>query len=87
MQQRLGLSMKASRAPHGARGLKYHAFAGVVELLSRAPHGARGLKFHLAGEIGEVGLSRPARGAWIEIYSVGFHELTASVAPRTGRVD
>ena len=38
---------EASRAPHGARGLKPHhleeRYAGKN---SRAPHGARGLKLH-----------------------------------------
>ena len=35
----------ARRAPHGARGLKYHAAKAGADLSGRAPHGARGLKF------------------------------------------
>ena len=31
--------------------------------------------------------SRPARGAWIEIAVEGIQQVTAIVAPRTGRVD
>ena len=34
----------ASRAPHGARGLKHRDHEGLNETTSRAPHGARGLK-------------------------------------------
>ena len=80
-----------SRAPHGARGLKYGLVpAHGYTLLGRAPHGARGLKSELRhhgdGIIrraphGARGLkclnqwistkdvgSRPAWGAWIEIW-------------------
>ena len=38
---------------------------------SRAPHGARGLKFFWRGSLLFSGLSRPARGAWIEIRFIG----------------
>ena len=31
--------------------------------------------------------SRPARGAWIEIASLGSGSKADAVAPRTGRVD
>ena len=46
----LSESINESRAPHGARGLKYFIF-----LLGCAPL-----------------VSRPARGAWIEIFPVCF---------------
>ena len=35
-----------SRAPHGARGLKFVPPSRMPPLRGRAPHGARGLKFH-----------------------------------------
>ena len=61
------VSPPTGRAPHGARGLKFHAVGGGVLADGRAPHGARGLKFaHEDVVVGLVG-SRPARGAWIEI--------------------
>ena len=53
----------------------------------RAPQGARGLKFvvnevwHRADE-----MSRPARGAWVEILPVASMGLLLIVAPRKGRV-
>ena len=38
-----------SRAPHGARGLKFRLVLSLLSimLIGRAPHGARGLKFAL----------------------------------------
>ena len=53
----------------------------------RAPHGARGLKsiFH-GGPIVST-MSRPARGAWIEISKTATLCSIVIVAPRTGRVD
>ena len=39
-----GPSPKASRAPHGARGLKSKRFLLMALRICRAPHGARGLK-------------------------------------------
>ena len=36
-----------SRAPQGARGLKYVDFFSFQNLVSRAPQGARGLKYFL----------------------------------------
>ena len=35
--------------------------------VGRAPHGARGLKWNVAGDYAVQEVSRPARGAWIEI--------------------
>ena len=58
-----------SRAPHGARGLKLLLSILIKKLLwSRAPHGARGLKWDDLAAAGRDRGSRPARGAWIEIY-------------------
>ena len=53
----------------------------------RAPHGARGLKFAASGEADFLDKSRPARGAWIEMFPTGLFGITGRVAPRTGRVD
>ena len=58
---------KQSRAPHGARGLKYGGAHACHGLRGRAPHGARGLKSSANCHPEEPLLSRPARGAWIEI--------------------
>ena len=64
--------MNDGRAPHGARGLKYGGSAtGGHAHHGRAPHGARGLKFFGRGSLLFSGLSRPARGAWIEIRFIG----------------
>ena len=57
----------ASRAPHGARGLKFTVKHGLISTIGRAPHGARGLKFDIVRSELDTGLSRPTRGAWIEI--------------------
>ena len=59
-----------SRAPHGARGLKY--FFGIPSLVfsGRAPHGARGLKSTPFKICLILASSRPTRGAWIEIASI-----------------
>ena len=54
---------------------------------SRAPHGARGLKYTGHGTVIRGHKSRPARGAWIEIYWPVFANIGEQVAPRTGRVD
>ena len=35
---------KTSRAPYGARGLKYIRVVGLLVEVGRAPYGARGLK-------------------------------------------
>ena len=53
----------------------------------RAPHGARGLKYPLAVGLDHRRLSRPARGAWIEIQDFDIDKKIRQVAPRTGRVD
>ena len=53
---------------------------------SRAPQGARGLKFLPVLLDDRLDLSRPARGAWVEIGMVNFERTFAPVAPRKGRV-
>ena len=61
-------SPPAGRAPHGARGLKYHRESVFIAVCQcRAPHGARGLKFEILVILAIDFVSRPARGAWIEI--------------------
>ena len=56
-----------SRAPHGARGLKLLHGDHMTDLDGRAPHGARGLKSK--GQVSGIHgyMSRPARGARIEM--------------------
>ena len=75
------------RPPHGARGLKSPLFVAQLSPRRRAPHGARGLK-SLAVHLGPaMAMSRPARGAWIEIRPQRCGLRIKPVAPRTGRVD
>ena len=53
----------------------------------RAPQGARGLKYsddYLDGSA--LGLSRPARGAWVEMAERPRGDAADGVAPRKGRV-
>ena len=61
------LDLGLGRAPHGARGLKFTVKHGLISTIGRAPHGARGLKFDIVRSELDTGLSRPTRGAWIEI--------------------
>ena len=72
-----GKTQRLSRAPHGARGLKFDNHIGCDWLEGRAPHGARGLKYHCRIYDNNTFVSRPARGAWIEI--------TRSASPRWRR--
>ena len=55
--------------------------------VGRAPRGARGLKLGDGHALRMMGLSRPARGAWIETAGVEKTTTAESVAPRAGRVD
>ena len=61
-----------SRAPHGARGLKWFFNSWYIPGTNgRAPHGARGLKYvEPPMRQGYDFRSRPAWGAWIEITTV-----------------
>ena len=59
-----------------------------VYICCRAPRGARGLKCLTPLRPYESGKeSRPARGAWIEIYAELALSGDSNVAPREGRVD
>ena len=77
---------KYCRAPQGARGLKF--FAGFQQLVHgrRAPQGARGLKSKNTAYPLNTSVSRPARGAWVEIKDHPEMDLSGYVAPRKGRV-
>ena len=55
------------RAPRGARGLKYQVLYRAWLYYCRAPRGARGLKFCLIAGSVRIRMSRPSRGAWIEM--------------------
>ena len=83
-----GSKKSERRAPRGARGLKSVLPNKTVrDEKSRAPRGARGLKFKEdAPPPGQI-VSRPARGAWIEIAGVQGHAGPWPVAPREGRGD
>ncbi len=63
--------MHDSRAPHGARGLKFAGQYGSRSDFRRAPHGARGLKLREDAIRALCKRSRPTRGAWIEIAWTG----------------
>ena len=78
------LARTSGRAPHGARGLKYHGPAGLVGGEGRAPHGARGLKFLLLGMLLISIMSRPARGAWIEMRTRLFPPSSSASRPAWG---
>ena len=62
------LPLIIGRAPHGARGLKFRRQHGQKCRPRRAPHGARGLKSGSGGRLTNRSVSRPTRGAWIEIF-------------------
>ena len=74
------------RAPRGARGLKcLWVFASDLAI-RRAPRGARGLKYIMDGWQTWAMRSRPARGAWIEIYSCRHSGGIGRRAPRGARL-
>ena len=56
-----------SRAPRGARGLKFKTWIDSDGVTGRAPRGARGLKFRRHHAEEQEYESRPSRGAWIEM--------------------
>ena len=73
------------RAPHGARGLKHPPMlSGGVGRARRAPHGARGLKLLVHPQSAGHGLSRPARGAWIETMPVSRRRGWSRSRPARG---
>ena len=56
------------RAPQGARGLKFRLAAVLAGRGDRrAPQGARGLKYRRFLLSSDLIVSRPARGAWVEM--------------------
>ena len=59
--------LEDGRAPCGARGLKSEVLYLVPDGRGRAPCGARGLKYRITTAAYIALLSRPVRGAWIEI--------------------
>ena len=77
----------SSRAPQGARGLKYiKPVRDRVLGFGRAPQGARGLKYLRMSLYYLFQLSRPARGAWVEISpSTESTAITACRAPQGAR--
>ena len=75
---------KTSRAPYGARGLKYIATAHDSAPFCRAPYGARGLKSGEQAQLHNGLLSRPVWGAWIEIALPPDPLPIPRVAPRMG---
>ena len=83
----LRLFMGICRAPRGARGLKFQPVVWGSRRQSRAPRGARGLKSDVDNVSPAEDLSRPSRGAWIEISCHLFHRDLCGVAPLAGRVD
>ena len=75
-----------SRAPCGARGLKYRTLAySPSTKMSRPVRGARIEIGYLLREQGHSETSRPVRGARIEISITAIINLTLTVAPRAGR--
>ena len=80
------ISFQKCRAPQGARGLKFTDPAEASGSGSRAPQGARGLKYRGHLLISNWAVSRPARGAWVEIKSDAAERIGGIVAPRKGRV-
>ena len=88
MVKKIAQPYRKSRAPYGARGLKY--LWGVTDLaaqMSRPVWGAW-IEIGRRGGIRWAGRSRPVWGAWIEI-SKGYkaQPVIGAVAPRMGRVD
>ena len=76
-----------SRAPRGARGLKFKALPKAQRhILSRPARGAW-IEIQYSYWAYMWNRSRPARGAWIEILSKSSICTLLSVAPREGRVD
>ena len=72
------------RAPQGTRGLKFVGNTMLKPARGRAPQGARGLKSYVLGVGGIVDVSRPARGAWVEIPPYLLHAPTYQSRPARG---
>ena len=76
--------ISSSRAPQGARGLKFWSTTGGTATTGRAPQGARGLKLALRRSLLLQEWSRPARGAWVEIMYSYFNPNPAGSRPARG---
>ena len=74
----------SSRAPQGARGLKFFTCSPLPRDTRRAPQGARGLKSSLPDICTMVLGSRPARGAWVEILLLVGRLSTLGSRPARG---
>ena len=86
MSWNVSQSAISCRAPRGARGLKSPFGGHRLAASGRAPRGARGLKFPPLLNVIPDALSRPSRGAWIEIRTFPYsrrHPLRR--APRGAR--
>ena len=76
-----------SRAPQGARGLKYQLSAARgFPAAGRAPQGARGLKFDLRFGVAMKICRRAPQGARGLKCLIFANPSTLTVAPRKGRV-
>ena len=62
------------------RNASFKLFSGE----SRAPHGARGLKLRMWVKVNYKKLSRPARGAWIEMNNEDKREEESESRPARG---
>ena len=58
-----------------------------MALMSRPPHGGRGLKYSPILKDGDITLSSPSRGTWIEIDWTILFSSPYLVVPLTGDVD
>ena len=76
-----------SRAPRGARGLKFRVLWPIKIMFSRAPRGARGLKYGDDVYVDIYYTSCPSRGTWIEIAAELNYTAALGVVPLAGHVD
>ena len=77
-----------SRAPYGARGLKYHVRGQQRPAVRRAPYGARGLKCPTPLQCTAFRRRRAPYGArGLKCRVQGTSGEDTQVAPRMGRVD
>ena len=80
--------MIPGRAPHGARGLKYHQTTTFDNISRRAPHGARGLKLcDDEGNLHDEVCRAPHGARGLKSRHFPDRHERDFVAPHTGRVD
>ena len=79
--------MQLCRAPHGARGLKYHPLYYRVRYVGSRPAWGAWIEIMLLLSVALMVVSRPAWGAWIEMFRFLCQRPPEDVAPRMGRVD